>query len=111
MPFALQKSVKCSNFIGEAIDIALENGFLRVLIIGHIGKLVKLGAGIMNTHSAQADGRMEVLVTCGLLAGADSELLKKLPECATVDAALDILKSGGYMEKTLDSRRTSGILS
>ena len=102
MPFALEKSVKCSNFIGEAIDIALENGFERVLIIGHIGKLVKLGAGIMNTHSAQADGRMEVLVTCGLLAGADSELLKKLPECATVDAALDILNSGGYMEKTLE---------
>ncbi|MGN0577471.1 MAG: cobalt-precorrin-5B (C(1))-methyltransferase CbiD, partial [Ruminiclostridium sp.] len=102
MPFALQKSVKCSNFIGEAIDIALQNGFLRVLIIGHIGKLVKLGAGIMNTHSAQADGRMEVLVTCGLLAGADSELLKKLPDCATVDAALEILKSGGYMEKTLE---------
>lgn len=102
MPFALEKSVKCSNFIGEAIDIALENGFLRVLIIGHIGKLVKLGAGIMNTHSAQADGRMEVLVTCGLLAGADFKLLKKLPECATVDAALDILNSGGYMEKTLE---------
>lgn len=63
MPFALEKSVKCSNFIGEAIDIAIENGFESVLIIGHIGKLVKLGAGIMNTHSAQADGRMDVLVT------------------------------------------------
>ena len=102
MPFTLQKSVKCSNFIGEAIDIAIETGFERVLIIGHIGKLVKLGAGIMNTHSAQADGRMEVLVTCGLLAGVDTELLKTLPECATVDAALDILKSGGNMEKTLE---------
>ena len=102
MPFALEKSVKCSNFIGEAIDVALETGFERVLIIGHIGKLVKLGAGIMNTHSAQADGRMDVLVTCGVLAGADTELLKTIPDCATVDAALDILKSGGYMEKTLE---------
>ena len=102
MPFALEMSVKCSNFIGEAIDIALETGFERVLIIGHIGKLVKLGAGIMNTHSAQADGRMDVLVTCGVLAGADCESLKKIPECATVDAALDILKEGGYMEKTLE---------
>lgn len=102
MPFALEMSVKCSNFIGEAIDVALETGFERVLIIGHIGKLVKLGAGIMNTHSAQADGRMDVLVTCGMLAGADCESLKKIPECATVDAALDILKEGGYMEKTLE---------
>ncbi len=102
MPFALEKSVKCSNFIGEAIDSALEYGFENILIIGHIGKLVKLGAGIMNTHSAQADGRMDVLVTCGVLAGAESEVLRNIPECATVDAALDILKEHGYMEKTLD---------
>lgn len=102
MPFALEKSVKCSNFIGEAIDIALEFGFESILIIGHMGKLVKLGAGIMNTHSAQADGRMDVLVTCGLLAGEDSEMLKKLPDCVTVDAALDILKTSGMLEKTLE---------
>lgn len=102
MSFALEKSVKCSNFIGEAIDIALETGFERILIIGHIGKLIKLGAGIMNTHSAQADGRMDVLVTCGMLADADVNLLKEIPQCVTVDSALDILKSGGYMEKTLD---------
>lgn len=102
MPFALEKSVKCSNFIGEAIESALEYGFENILIIGHIGKLVKLGAGIMNTHSAQADGRMDVLVTCGVLAGAESEVLRNIPECATVDAALDILKEHGYMEKTLD---------
>lgn len=102
MPFALEKSVKCSNFIGEALDMALEFGFESVLIIGHLGKLVKLGAGIMNTHSAQADGRMDVLVTCGVLAGAESSVLKDIPDCATVDAALDILKAHGYMGKTLD---------
>lgn len=102
MPFALEKSVKCSNFIGEALDTAIEMGFESVLIIGHIGKLVKLGAGIMNTHSAQADGRMEVLVACGLLAGADSTLLRDIPYCVTVDAALDILQAGGFMDKSLD---------
>lgn len=101
MPFTLEKSVKCSNFIGEAVDIAAENGFEGVLIIGHIGKLVKLGAGIMNTHSAQADGRMDVLVTCGVIAGADTDLLKKIPGCATVDAALGILSDSGYIQDTL----------
>lgn len=102
MPFDIEKSVKCSNFIGEAIDIALEFGFRGILIIGHIGKLVKLGTGIMNTHSAQADGRMDVLVTCGVLAGADIPTLQRLPECATVDAALDILDEAGYTAQTLD---------
>lgn len=101
-PFALEKSVKCSNFIGEAINIAVELGFESVLIIGHIGKLVKLGAGIMNTHSSQADGRMDVLITCGVLAGADTYLLRKIYGCATVDAALDILAGSGLMQNILD---------
>lgn len=99
LPFMLDKSVTCSNFIGEAIDIALEHGFESILIIGHVGKMVKLGAGIMNTHSSQADGRMDVLVTCGVLAGADIETLKLIPECATADAALEKLDKIGFKEK------------
>lgn len=99
MPYIPDKSVKCSNFIGEAIDSALEYGFESILIVGHIGKLVKLGAGIMNTHSAQADGRMDVLVTCGVLAGADVETLRKIPECVTVDAALEIFQNAGMLER------------
>lgn len=107
LPLPLEKSVTCSNFIGEAIDIGVELGFSSILIVGHIGKLVKLGAGIMNTHSSWADGRMEVLVTCGVLAGADTETLKRLPDCVTADAAMDILAEAGYLEKTLEilSRR------
>ncbi len=101
IPFALEKSIKCSNFVGDAIDIAIEMGFESVLIVGHLGKLVKLGAGIMNTHSSQADGRMDVLVTCGVLANADTDTLKKITDCVTVDAALDILKKAGYLDSTL----------
>ncbi len=102
MPFALDRSVTCSNFIGDAIDSALEFGFESILIIGHVGKLVKLGAGIMNTHSAHADGRMDVLVTCGVLEGADTDVLKKLPECATVDAALSELEEIGMRERVCE---------
>lgn len=91
LPFSSEDCVTCSNYIGEALDIALELGFSSVLIIGHLGKLVKLGAGIMNTHSAHADGRMDVLITCGVMAGLPSEALAPLVGCATVDAALDLL--------------------
>ncbi len=112
LPFSLEHSVTCSNFIGEAIDIGMELGFESILIVGHIGKLVKLGAGIMNTHSSWADGRMEVLITCGLLAGADTGTLKKLPDCATADAAMDILDGAGYLERTAEilSRRMDSYL-
>ena len=90
-PFNSEDCVTCSNYIGEALDIALELGFSSALIIGHLGKLVKLGAGIMNTHSAYADGRPDVLITCGVLAGIPSETLAPLVDCVTVDAALDML--------------------
>lgn len=96
---ALGRSVKCSNFIGEAVDIGLELGFESILIVGHIGKLVKLGAGIMNTHSAQADGRMDVLAACGILADADAGTLKKILGCVTVDAAIAVLDEAGVREK------------
>ena len=93
---------KCSNFIGDAIDMTVLEGFSQLLLVGHIGKLVKLAGGIMNTHSSWADGRMDVLVTCGVLAGADTDTLKRLPDCVTADAAMDILEEGGYLEKTAD---------
>ena len=101
MPDILESSVKCSNYIGEAIDTAIEFGFKSVLIVGHAGKLVKLGAGIMNTHSSQADGRMEVLMACGVIAGVELNILEKLPDCVTVDDAFGILKASGVFEKTV----------
>ena len=92
---SLDRSVQCSNFIGDTVDIAAELGFDGVLIVGHIGKMVKVGAGIMNTHSSCADGRMEVLITCGVLAGIDNDILKRVADCVTVDAALDIVLEAG----------------
>lgn len=102
LPQLSEQCVMCSNFIGDAIDIGIALGFKNILIYGHIGKLVKLGSGIMNTHSSYADGRMETLVACGALAGLDNSLLCRLSECATTDAALDILYESGQEQKLLD---------
>ena len=88
----LQKyHLNCHNFLGDAIDIGISLGFEGILLIGHIGKLVKLGAGIMNTHSSTADGRMETLIACAALAGADREILRRIADCVTTDAALTVL--------------------
>ncbi len=102
LPQLSEQCVMCSNFIGDAIDIGITLGFKNILIYGHIGKLVKLGSGIMNTHSSYADGRMETLIACGALAGLDNNLLCRLSDCATTDAALDILYESGQEQKLLD---------
>ena len=100
--YDLERSVACSNFIGDALDIGVSLGFEGILLVGHIGKLVKLGAGIMNTHSSAADGRMETLIACGALAGVESAVLRELTDCVTVDAALSILFAHGAAQKALD---------
>ena len=102
LPQLNEQCVMCSNFIGDAIDIGITLGFEDILIYGHIGKMVKLGSGIMNTHSSYADGRIETLIACGVLAGVDSQLLCSLTDCATTDAALDILYENGAADKLLE---------
>ncbi|MCQ2417397.1 MAG: cobalt-precorrin-5B (C(1))-methyltransferase CbiD [Oscillospiraceae bacterium] len=100
-PELAERAVMCSNFIGEALDIGVSLGFRSILLIGHIGKLVKLGSGIMNTHSAYADGRMETLIACGALAGMQRELLAQITDCVTTDGALEILEQSPCMQDML----------
>ena len=78
-------------------------GFSSLLLVGHIGKLCKLAAGVMDTHSRTADGRREVFVTHAALCGAQRPLLRKLYEAVTTDAALELLTQAGLSEAVMDS--------
>ena len=98
---SLAGRIKCSNFIGQTLSDAISLGFRRVLLIGHIGKLVKLGAGIMNTHSAQGDARMEILVSCALARGASLEALRAVAACITTEAALEGAAALWPLEETM----------
>ncbi len=97
-----EQCVKCSNFIGQTLDKACELGFQRILLVGHIGKLVKLGAGIMNTHSKMADARMEILACCVLLSGGDAALAKQILSCTVTEEALQILWENAQMPNVME---------
>ncbi len=83
--------VKCSNFLGEALDIAATEGFRQVLLVGHIGKLVKVAGGVMNTHSRYADCRTELFCAHAALCGAGREL------------CVELLDRAGLREQVMDS--------
>ena len=83
--FLLKKNIKCSNYVGETIDMAVNMGVKGILFISHIGKFVKVAAGIMNTHSHSADGRMEVLCAAAIRSGADLECAREILACNTTD--------------------------
>lgn len=91
----------CSNFIGDALDEASANGFARILLVGHAGKLVKLAAGIMNTHSSMADGRLEIITAHAAMAGADTDTCKKLMDSVTTDACIEILREAGIRDEVM----------
>ena len=100
--FDIEKCVKCSNFIGETIDMAIDLGFNRLFLAGHIGKLVKVSGGIMDTHSKVADCRMELIVSAMLRAGIeDIELVKHILNCVTTDEALMLLDEKNHLGSTM----------
>ena len=106
MNLPYEKNIKCSNYVGETIDMAIDMGVKGILFIAHIGKFVKVAAGIMNTHSHSADARMEVLASNAIRAGAPLECAKEILNASTTDEALDILNryqmTQGTMKEVLD---------
>jgi cobalt-precorrin-5B (C1)-methyltransferase len=91
----MEEEIKCSNFIGEMLDYACNKGIEKITLIGHAGKLVKLAGGIMNTHSAVADCRMEIIAAHCALAGAGTETISQIMACVTVEAAILIMERLG----------------
>lgn len=96
-------AVKCSNYVGEVIDDAVRLQMKGILLVGHIGKFIKLAAGIMNTHSRQADGRMEILAAHAAMAGGSRELIRQLMECITTTAALELLEKEGIQKEVMST--------
>ena len=95
--------VKTSNFIGDTLDMAAAARFEEVLLVGHVGKLVKVAGGIMNTHSHTADCRTELFCTHAALCGASREVCAALMNAATTDACLELLDSAGLRAPVLES--------
>ena len=95
--------VKTSNFIGDALDMAAASKFEQVVLVGHIGKLVKLAGGVMNTHSRTADCRTELLCAHAALCGASRDVCAALMNAATTDACMEILDKAEMREPVLSS--------
>ncbi|MBS6215655.1 MAG: cobalamin biosynthesis protein CbiD [Clostridiales bacterium] len=90
--------ISCSNYLGAAVDHAAGLGFSSFLLVGHLGKLVKVAGGAMNTHSRTADGRRETMAAHAALCGAPRKLVEQVFAAATTDAALDCLEEAGLRE-------------
>ena len=101
--FNIGDAVKCSNFIGETLDYSCLKGIKHITLIGHAGKLIKLAGGIMNTHSAIADCRIEIIAAHSALMGAEAETIRKIMACVTTETAVEVMQEIGINDSVWES--------
>ena len=87
--------IQCSNFVGDLLDAIADAGATRVVLVGHAGKLVKVAAGIFNTHSRFGDARLETVAALAAVSGASVLTVERILGLATVQAAIDTLREEG----------------
>ena len=92
-----EKAVKCSNFVGEMLDYAVEID-RDIVLVSNLGKLVKVAGGIMNTHSRNADSRMEILAANAAMAGASMPIVQRIMGCISTDDALDVINEENLID-------------
>lgn len=84
--------IQMSNFVGFLLEEAAYRKIEGVILLGHIGKLIKVSGGIFHTHNRVADARAEILLAHAALAGVQEDTLKYLAELPTAEgAALELL--------------------
>ncbi|MDD5894616.1 MAG: cobalt-precorrin-5B (C(1))-methyltransferase, partial [Coriobacteriaceae bacterium] len=98
---SVESCVQCSNYLGEALDRAVTLGFQTVLVVGHVGKLAKVAAGNMNTHSRVSDARRETLAAHAALAGASRGVVAAIMNSGTTDEIFDLLDAEGLVEQVM----------
>lgn len=97
-----------SNYIGELIDMAVDYSCEGIILLGHIGKFIKLSGGIMNTHSNEADSRAELMAANLLKADINNKssdeilnIAKRILSSNTSDEAIDILKHENILKEVM----------
>ncbi len=96
-------AVITSNFIGDAFSLAYELGFSGALLVGHVGKLVKLAGGLFNTHSRWGDCRAEIMAAHAGMCGSSPEIVRSIMDSVMTDDMLAILEMEGLLSKVMGS--------
>ena len=83
--------IQTSNFIGHMLESAVLYKMKKVLLFGHLGKLVKVASGVFHTHNRMADARFETLAAYMAAEGAPQQAIIDVLACTTTEAAMPII--------------------
>jgi cobalt-precorrin-5B (C1)-methyltransferase len=68
----------------------------KITLVGHAGKLVKVSAGIFNTHSRFGDARLETLAALAAAEGAGRSLVVRILGMGTAEEASNVMIEAGF---------------
>ena len=97
--------VLCSNFVSDAMKLAVDRGFTKILFCSHIGKMIKVSGGVLNTHSMYGDRRMEFMSDALSEAVTDNDnvdidfLKEKIKNCISTTEALNVIEPYGLIKR------------
>ena len=83
--------IETSNFIGFMMEQCIARGFEKMILVGHMGKLVKVASGSFHTYNRNSDGRMETMAAYAAANGASKEVVREILDCNTTDGAAIII--------------------
>ena len=85
--------IQTSNFIGFMLEAAAERQIKKIILCGHIGKLIKVAAGIFHTHNRVADARLETLAAYAAAEGLPASEVQKILDANTTEDAAQIISA------------------
>ena len=85
--------IQTSNFIGFMLEAASEREIKKIILCGHIGKLIKVAAGVFHTHNRVADCRLETLAAYAASEGLKSSEVQKILDANTTEDAAQVISA------------------
>ena len=93
----------CDGELSLGVIVDAVAGLLEeVLLVGHIGKVVKLAGGLFNTHSRWGDCRAEIFAAHAGACGAPAETVRRILDSAMTDDMLAILDEVGLRTAVME---------
>lgn len=88
--------IRIGDNIGFMLEECIKKGIRDVLLIGYIGKLVKIANAQFNTHIRFGDSRISTIAHYAKLCGAGEKIIRDILEQTSAQAAVDILRYNGF---------------
>lgn len=83
------------DHVGLGLRALAHYGATKIVLVGHAGKMIKITAGLFNTHSRFGDARLETLAAMAAAEGAGLELTRRILDAGTAEEAAGWLVEAG----------------